>query len=57
MGIPEEAMALIAEAFNDSVTQKRYGYLLLDFNQNTQEEDRVQSGVLANEERIIYRKK
>ena len=51
------ATKFFAEAFNDAVTQKRYGYLLLDFNQNTQEEDRVQSGVLANEERIIYRKK
>jgi hypothetical protein len=46
-----------AEAYNDAVTQKKFGYLLLDLNQNTAEENRLQTGILKNEERVIYRKK
>ena len=46
-----------AEAYNDAVTLKRYGYLLLALDQNTEEENRVQTGILPNETRIIYRKK
>ena len=46
-----------AEAFNDAVTQKRFGYLLLALDQKTDEENRVQTGILPDEERIIYRKK
>jgi hypothetical protein len=51
------ATKFFAEAFNDAVTQKKYCYLLLDFNQKTNEENRVQTGILFNEERIIYKKK
>jgi hypothetical protein len=46
-----------AEAFNDVVTQKRFGYLLFALDQKTDEENRVQTGILPDEERIIYRKK
>jgi hypothetical protein len=36
---------------------RKYGYLVLALNQNTEEEYRVQTGILPNETRIIYRKK
>ena len=45
------------EAYADAVSSKKYGYLLMDFTQTTGEENRIQTGILANEERIIYRKK
>ena len=43
------------KAYNDAVTSKQYGYLLMDFTQLTAEENRVQTGVLEGEDRIIYR--
>ena len=46
-----------AESYHDSVTLKKYGYLLLDFTQKTSEENRIQTGILNDEQRIIYRKK
>jgi hypothetical protein len=45
------------EASDDAVTNRKYGYLVLALNQNTDEENRVQTGILPNETRIIYRKK
>ena len=42
-------------AYNDAVSSKQYGYLLCDFSQLTSEENRVQTGILLGEERIIYR--
>jgi len=46
-----------SESYNDAVTQKQYGYLILALNQSTREENRVQTGILPDETRIIYRKK
>ena len=43
------------KAYKDAVSSKEYGYLLCDFTQQTMEENRVQTGVFAGEERIIYR--
>ena len=43
------------KAYNDAVTSKSYGYLLMDFTQLTAEPNRVQTGVFEGEERIIYR--
>ena len=43
------------KAYNNAVSSKQYGYLLCDFTQLTLEENRVQTGVFAGEERIIYR--
>ena len=45
------------EAYDNAVTDRKYGYLVLALNQNTEEENRVQTGILPNETRIIYRKK
>ena len=45
------------EAYKDAVTCKDYGYLLMDFTQQTHEENRIQTGIFENEDRIIYRKK
>jgi hypothetical protein len=45
------------EAYDDAVTDRKYGYLVLALNQNTEEENRVQTGILPYETRIIYRKK
>ena len=43
------------KAYNDAVSSKQYGYLVIDFTQLTPEENRVQTGIFAGEERIIYR--
>jgi hypothetical protein len=43
------------KAYNDAVSSKQYGYLLVDFTQLTADQNRVQTGVLEGEERIIYR--
>jgi hypothetical protein len=45
------------EAYDDAVTDRKYGYLVSALNQNTEEENRVQTGILPYETRIIYRKK
>jgi len=47
--------AFFSRAYDDAVTSKHYGYLLVDLTQETNAENRVQTGVLAGEERIIYR--
>jgi len=46
-----------AEAYNDAVTEKKFGYLVLDLSQTTLEENRIQTGIFKDEERIIYRRK
>ena len=43
------------KAYNDAVSSKQYGYLLVDFTQLTADQNRVQTGVFEEEERIIYR--
>ncbi len=45
------------EAYNDAVTERNFGYLLLALNQKTLEENRLQTGILPYEMRIIYKKK
>lgn len=42
------------EAFQDAVENKIFGYLLLDFKQTTLEKNRVQTGIIPGEQRIIY---
>ena len=46
-----------SESYNDAVTSKKFGYLTIDMTQETDDENRVQTGIFDNEERIIYRKK
>ena len=44
---------VLQEAFLDA-TSKSYGYLLLDFKQNTQEEYRLRSQIFPNETNFVY---
>ena len=44
---------VLQEAFLDA-TSKPYGYLLLDFKQNTQEEYRLRSQIFPNETNFVY---
>ena len=46
-----------SKAYDDDVTSRHYGYLLVDLTQENYAENRVQTGVFAGEERIIYRTK
>ena len=47
----------LIEAYHDATLSKKYGYIFLDFTQSTKQENRVQSGILCNQLRIIYRPK
>ena len=42
------------EAFADAVESKNYSYLFVDLKQSTLEKNRIQSGILPTEQRIIY---
>lgn len=42
------------EAYLDAVENKSHGYLFLDLKQSTIEKNRVQTGILPNDLRIIY---
>ena len=44
----------LIESYSDDVENKLYGYLLLDLKQTTNKKYRVQTGILPNEQRIIY---
>lgn len=46
----------LIESFDDA-TKKPYGYLLLDLKQDTENKNRVQTGILPYQKRIIYTKK
>jgi len=46
----------LIEAYQD-VTSNKYGYLFIDLTQSTNHLNRVQTGVLKNQQRIIYRQK
>ena len=46
-----------SKAYDDAVSTKQYGYLLVDLTQETHAENRVQTGVFFGERRIIYRTK
>ena len=52
---PKKSQFLI-EAYQDA-TLNKFGYLFLDLTQSTDDSNRVQTGVLPNQERIIYRPK
>lgn len=39
------------------VTSKEYGYLFLDFKQSTPNDNRVQTGIFPNEQRMIFQAK
>lgn len=45
------------EAYSDAVENKSHSYLFLDLKQTTLEKNRIQSGIIPGEERIIYTKK
>ena len=44
----------LIECYGDAVEDKKYGYLFIDLKQTTNKRFRVQTGVLRNEQRIIY---
>ena len=46
-----------SESYNDPVSSKKFGYLVLDMSQETENDNRIQTGIFINEERIIYREK
>jgi len=39
--------------YNDATTINKYGYLFLDLTQTTDQMNRVQTGILKNQQRII----
>lgn len=47
----------LVETYYDATSMGKYGYLFVDLTQTTLDENRVQTGVLTNEQRIIYRPK
>lgn len=46
----------LIESFEDA-TKKPYGYIFLDLKQETESKNRVQTGILPNQKRIIYTQK
>lgn len=44
----------LIECYEDAVENKQFGYLFIDLKQTTNKKFRVQTGVLPNEQRIIY---
>ena len=52
---PQNSKFLI-ESFDDA-TKKPHGYLLIDLKQTTEERNRIQSGILPTQKRVIYQKK
>ena len=46
----------LIESFNDAI-KKPHGYLFIDFKQKTEERNRIQTGILPTQKRIIYNKK
>ena len=53
---PNNSKFLI-ECYQDAVEQKKFGYLFIDLKQSTKKQHRVQTGILPNEEWIIYQPK
>ncbi|CAF1084774.1 unnamed protein product [Brachionus calyciflorus] len=47
-------MNFFLESFDDAVNNKAHAYLFLDFKQSTLEKNRVQTGILSKDLRIIY---
>jgi uncharacterized membrane protein (UPF0182 family) len=52
-----ECPQYLLECYKDSVENKEYGYLYLDFTQTTSNNSRVQTGICLDEERIVYQLK
>lgn len=50
---PNNSKFLI-ESYQDVVEHKKFGYLFIDLKQNTKKKHRVQTGILPEEEWIIY---
>lgn len=42
------------EAFDDAVEKKSHSYLFVDLSQETEEQNRIQTGILPSQQRIIY---
>ena len=47
-------MNFFLEFFDDAVNNKAHAYFFLDFKQSTLEKNRVQTGILSKDLRIIY---
>lgn len=43
----------LVESYNDATQLNNFGYLLLDFNQTTDQLNRVQTGIFKKQQRII----
>jgi hypothetical protein len=41
------------ESYLDAVSMRKFGYLIIDMTQETENENRVQTGILGENERII----
>ena len=44
----------LMEAFQDATETKKHGYMFLDFKQASLRKNRVQTGIIPGETRIIY---
>lgn len=44
----------LIECFEDAVVNKPYGYLFIDLKQSTPKEYRIRTGILLDEEKIVY---
>lgn len=47
----------LIDSFEDAVENKKNSYLFIDLKQNTLEKNRVQTGILPGEDRVIYTKR
>jgi hypothetical protein len=45
------------EAYNDATQNKGHGYLFIDLKQKTDDRNRIQTGIIPDEQRIIYTNK
>lgn len=49
-----EKMLFFLESYNDAISKKGYSYLFLDLKQTTEERNRIQTGILPGDLRIIF---
>lgn len=52
-----DKMNFFMEAFNDAVTNRAHSYLFVDLKQKTPEKNRIQTGIIPGNLRIIYTSK
>lgn len=52
-----ESVSFFMDAYSDAINNKSYSYLFLDLKQNTPDKNRIQTGIIPGEQRIIYTKK